>query len=59
MYCLLNLPPTSVVKETTKDLKNASNMNCKFFETSDDVPDPRYLNSEKKNLMMFDALQLG
>ena len=31
---------------------------CKFFETSDDVPDPRELNPENKNLMVFDDLLL-
>jgi len=54
----LNLSPTSVVDEMAKDSKNASDMDCKFFETSDDVPDPRDLDSEKKNLMIFDDLQL-
>src|SRR6218665_747630 len=41
-----------------KDSKNASDMDCKFFETSEDVPDLRDLYSEKKNLMSFDDLQL-
>ena len=40
-----------------KDSKNVSDMDCKFFETSDDVPDHRDLDSEKKNLMIFDDLQ--
>ena len=33
-------------------------MECKFFETAEDVPDPRDLNPQKKNLMIFDDLQL-
>src|SRR5688572_15643635 len=35
-----------------------TDMNCQFFESSEDVPDPRDLNREKKNLMIFDDLQL-
>ena len=41
-----------------KDAKNVSDIYCKFFETSEDVPYPRDLNSEKKCLMIFDDLQL-
>ena len=33
-------------------------LECKFFETSEEVPDPRDLNQHKKNLMIFDDLQL-
>ena len=33
-------------------------LECTFFETSDDVPDPRDLSMEKKNLMVFDDLML-
>src|SRR6218665_1274414 len=54
----LNLSPTSVVDEMAKNSKNASDMDCKFFETSEGVPDPRDLSRDKKNLMIFDDLQL-
>ena len=47
-----------VVKEMAENLDQKSDIDCKFFETSEDVPDPRDLNSEKKNLMIFDDLQL-
>ena len=33
-------------------------MECKFFENASDVPDPRELSPEKKNLMVFDDLLL-
>ena len=33
-------------------------MKCNFFETASDVPDPRDLNTEDKNLMIFDDLLL-
>lgn len=54
----LNVSPAIVVEEMAKNLDNKSDIDCKFFETSDDVPDPRDLSSEKKNLMIFDDLQL-
>ena len=53
-----NLPPTLVVQEWAKSIKNKSNIKCNFFETASDVPDPRDLNSEDKNLMIFDDLLL-
>jgi len=31
---------------------------CKFFENTSDVPDPRELSPEKKNLVVFDDLRL-
>jgi len=60
----LNVEPTLVLEEMAKNLpkKSAESSNsiiqCKFFETSEDVPDPRDLNADKKNLMIFDDLQL-
>jgi hypothetical protein len=33
-------------------------MECQFFETADDVPEPEDLDSTKNNLMIFDDLQL-
>src|SRR5262249_713678 len=50
--------PTSVVKEISKNLDKKSDIECKFFETSDGLPDPSDLKSQKKNLMIFDDLQL-
>ena len=47
-----------VLQECTKSTKNESNVKCNFFETASDVPDPRDLNSEYKNLMIFDDLLL-
>ena len=48
------IPPSIVVKEWAKSIKNKSNVKCNFFETPSDVLDPRELNSEDKNLMIFD-----
>ena len=52
------IPPSLVVQEWVKSIKNKSNLKCNFFETASDVPDPRDLNSEDKNLMIFDDLLL-
>ena len=52
------IPPSIVVKEWAKSIKNQSNLKCNFFETASDVPDPRELIAEDKNLMIFDDLLL-
>ena len=52
------VPLSIVVQEWAKTIKNKSNVKCNFFETSSDVPDPRDLNSEDENLMIFDDLLL-
>ena len=55
----LNVSPDVVVKEIAKNwAHNPANIECQFFETSADVPDLRELSSEKKNLIIFDNLQL-
>lgn len=54
----LNVSPSLVIEEMSKDLDKKSDVDCKFFEASEDVPDPRDLSREKKNLMIFDDLQL-
>ena len=55
----LNVSPDKVVEEMAKDCAhNPADIECQFFETSADVPDPRELSSDKKNLMIFDDLQL-
>ena len=40
------IPPSVVVQEWAKSIKNKSNIKCNFFETASDVPDPRDLNSK-------------
>ena len=54
----LNVSPAFFVEEMAKICTEKTDMNCEFFESSEDVPDPRDLNREKKNLMIFDDLQL-
>ena len=52
------MPPSLVLQEWARSIKNKSNIKCNFFETASDVPDPQDLNSEDKNLMIFDDLLL-
>ena len=54
----LGISPISVVEEMAKDISDKSDVECKFYESADDVPDPRELSSEKKNLIVFDDLLL-
>ena len=52
------MPPLAVVQEWARTIKYKSNVRCNFFETGSDVPNPCELNSEDKNLMIFDNLLL-
>ena len=52
------IPPALVVKEWVSSLNKTSDIRSYFFESASDVPDPRELNSEDKNLMIFDDLLL-
>ena len=54
----LGVSPISVVEEMAKNIRGKSDVECKFYESADDVPDPRELSSGKKNLMVFDDLLL-
>ena len=37
-----------------KEIRNKSDVECNFYQSTEDFPDPRELSSEKKNLMVFD-----
>ena len=50
--------PLSVVEEMAKEIRHKSDVECNFYKSAEDVPDPRELSSEKKNLMVFDDLLL-
>ena len=54
----LGVSPISVVEEMAKNIRGKSDVECKFYESADDVPHPRELSSGKKNLMIFDDLLL-
>ncbi len=52
--------PTVVLEDIGKASKatNQTPITCEFYELPSDVPDPQDLDKTKKNLMIFDALQL-
>ena len=54
----LGISPISIVEEIAKDIRDKYDVECKFYESAEDVPDSRELSSEKKNLMVFDFLLL-
>ena len=49
----LGFSPISVVEEMAKNIRDKSDVVCNFYQSAEDVPDPRELSSEKKNLMVF------
>jgi hypothetical protein len=53
-----NVNPLTVLEDVGRDNALKSNIQCKFYESSTDVPDPKDLDKTKKNLMIFDDLQL-
>ena len=52
----LGVSPISVVEEMAKNIRGKSDVEYKFYESAEDVSDPRELSSGKKNLMIFDDL---
>ena len=54
----MGICPISVVEEMAKDIRDKSDVECKFYQSAEDVPDPRELSSQKKNLMVFYDLLL-
>ena len=41
-----------------KDIRDKSDVECNFYQSAEDIPDPRELSSEKKNIMGFNDLLL-
>jgi hypothetical protein len=50
--------PIKILQSLSNDLPQKSVIQCEFFESASDVPDPADLNKACKNLMTFDDLQL-
>ena len=49
-----NLSPSALIDEWPKNYKkNPPDIECNFYESAKDVPDPRDLSSENKNLVIF------
>jgi len=54
------ISPNELIHELAKNQKIHSKepIECSFYESTDDVPDPKELSPEQKNLMIFDDLLL-
>ena len=52
------MSPISIVKEMAQQIRDKSDVACNFYQSAEDVPDPRELSSEKENVMIFDDLLL-
>src|SRR6218665_2296184 len=55
----LRLSSIRAIEELATESENKNpDIKCEFFKSEDDVPDPREPSSKKRNLMIFDDLQL-
>ena len=55
----VNVSPFGIIEKWVKNNQNnLSDIECNFYESPEDVPDPLDLSSESKNLMIFDDLLL-
>ena len=59
------IPPNELIHELAKKegpseqrTKTNEPIECNFYELADDVPDPKEISPEHKNLMIFDDLLL-
>ena len=50
----IGISAISIVEKMAKEIRDKSDVECNFYQSAEDVPDPRELSSEKKNLMVFD-----
>jgi hypothetical protein len=53
-----NVDPLTVLEAVGRDNTLKSDIQCTFYESSEDVPDTKDLDKTKKNLMIFNDLQL-
>ena len=44
----LGISPILIVEEMAKDIRDKSDVVCNFYQSAEDVPDPRELSSEKR-----------
>jgi len=54
------ISPSVLIEELAKDRSSHSKepIECNFYKSADNVPDPQELSPEQKNLMIFDDLLL-
>ena len=50
----LGISPISIVEEMAKKIRDKSYVVCNFYQSAEDVPDPRELSSGKDNRMLCD-----
>ena len=48
------ISPVAIMEEVTKEIRDISDVVCNFYQSAEDIPDPRELSSEKKNPMESD-----
>lgn len=53
-----DMSPFSLLEQLGKEIKNKNPIKCNFYDSAKEVPDPAELNSDNKNLMIFDDLLL-
>ena len=44
----MGISPISIVEEMAKKITDKSDVECNFYQSAEDVPDPRELSSQKK-----------
>ena len=54
----MGISSISIVEEMANDIRDKSDVECKFYESTEDVPVAIELSSQKKNLMVFGDLLL-
>ena len=54
----LGISPISIVEEMAKEIRDKCDVVCNFYQSVEDVSDPRELSPEKKNIMVFVDLLL-
>ena len=47
----LDISPISIVEEMAKYIRDKSDVECNSYGSAENVPDPRELSSQKKNLI--------
>ena len=52
------ISPISIVEEMAKEIRHKSEIECNFYQSVEDVSEPRDLSSVKKNITVFDDLLL-
>ena len=53
-----NISPLYYISQLSKNCNLSSDIQSYFYETGEDVPDPKDVNPSNKNLMIFDDLML-